>query len=161
MASETDRIEKQILLRAPRSRVWRALSDAKEFGAWFGVDLEGPFAPGASVRGKVTHPGYEHMTFELEVERMEPERIFSWRWHPAAIEPGVDYSKEPATLVVFELEEKGGGTLLKVVESGFDRVPVARRAKAYRLNEEGWGAQMKAIEQHLAKAGERWPATPR
>ncbi|HEX9602740.1 MAG TPA: SRPBCC family protein [Myxococcales bacterium] len=160
MASETDRIEKQILLRAPRSRVWRALSDAKEFGAWFGVDLEGPFAPGASVRGKVTHPGYEHMTFELEVERMEPERLFSWRWHPAAIEPGVDYSKEPATLVVFELEEKGGGTLLKVVESGFDRVPVARRAKAYRLNEEGWGAQMKAIEQHLAKAGERWP-TPR
>src|SRR5712691_1401254 len=161
MASETDRIEKQILLRAPRSRVWRALSDAKEFGAWFGVDLEGPFAPGASVRGKVTHPVYEHMTFELEVERMEPERLFSWRWHPAALEPGVAYSKEPATLVVFELEEKGGGTLLKVVESGFDRVPVARRAKAYRLNEEGWGAQMKAIEQHLAKAGERWPATPR
>ena len=161
MAGTTDRIQKQILLRAPRSRVWRALSDAKEFGAWFGVDLWGPFAPGARVRGKVTHKGYEHLTFEIDVERMEPERLLSWRWHPAAVEAGVDYSKEPATLVVFELAEKDGGTLLTVVESGFDRIPAARRAQAYRMNEEGWGLQMKFIEQHLAKAGEQWPAALR
>ncbi len=152
MASETDRIEKQILLRAPRSRVWRALSDAKEFGAWFGVELEGPLAPGVRVRGKVTYPGYEHMTFEMDVERMEPERLFSWRWHPAAVEAGVDYSKEPTTLVVFQLEDQSAGTLLRVVESGFDRIPAARRAQAYRLNEDGWGRQMRNIEQHLGKA---------
>jgi len=161
MPSQTDRIEKQILLRAPRSRVWRALSDAKEFGTWFGVDLEGPFAPGARVRGKVTHPGYEHITFEIDVDRMEPERLFSWRWHPAPIEPGADYSKEATTVVVFELTEASGGTMLTVVESGFDRIPAARRAQAYRLNDEGWAQQMKFIEQHLAKAAERWPAAPR
>jgi uncharacterized protein YndB with AHSA1/START domain len=161
MPEETDRIEKRVLLRAPRSRVWRALSDSKEFGAWFGVVLEGPFVPGATVQGKVTYPGYEHLEFELAIEKMEPERLLSWRWHPAAIEAGVDYSKEPTTLVVFELEEKGGGTLLTVVESGFDRVPAARRAKAFRMNEEGWGKQMKNVEQHLANAGEQWPAAPR
>ncbi len=161
MASETDRIEKQILLRAPRSRVWRALTEAKEFGAWFGVDLAEPFAAGARVRGKVTHPGYEHVTFDITIERMEPERLFSWRWHPAPVEASVDYSNEPTTLVVFELTEAAGGTMLTVVESGFDRVPPARRAQAYRMNDEGWAEQMKFIERHLAKAGERWPATPR
>jgi uncharacterized protein YndB with AHSA1/START domain len=151
MASETDRIQKQIVLRAPRSRVWRALSDAKEFGAWFRVELQGPFAPGSRVRGKVTYPGYEHLTFELEVERMEAERLISWRWHPAAVDPGTDYSKEPTTLVVFELSDAKEGTLLKVVESGFDRLPPARRAEAFRMNEEGWGKQMENIERHLAK----------
>jgi uncharacterized protein YndB with AHSA1/START domain len=161
MAVETDRIQKQILLRAPRSRVWRALSDAKEFGSWFGMDLRGSFVPGARVRGRVTHPGYEHLTVDIEVERMEPERLFSWRWHPAPVEPGTDYSKEPTTLVVFELEEKSGGTLLTVVESGFDRLPAARRAQAYRLNDEGWGMQMTFIEKHLASAGEEWQAAPR
>src|SRR5690349_18647883 len=145
MASTTDRIEKQILLRAPRSRVWRAVSDYKQFGEWFRVALEGPFAPGARVRGKVTYPGYEHVTFEVQVERVEPERLLSWRWHPAAIEAGVDYSKEPTTLVVFELEEQSGGTLLKVVESGFDRLPPARRANAFRMNEQGWAAQMENV----------------
>jgi uncharacterized protein YndB with AHSA1/START domain len=152
MAGTTDRIEKQVLLRAPRSRVWRALADAKEFGAWFRVELQGAFAPGARIRGKVTYPGYEHLTFELDVVQMEPERLFSWRWHPAAMEAGTDYSKEPPTLVVFTLEEQAGGTLLKVVESGFDRLPAARRAEAFRLNESGWGTQMKNIEQYLAKA---------
>jgi uncharacterized protein YndB with AHSA1/START domain len=152
---ETDRIEKKVLLRAPRARVWRALTDADEFGTWFGVKLLGTFAPGARVRGKVTHPGYEHVPFEIAIERMEPGRLFSWRWHPAAIEADVDYSAEPTTLVVFELEEVPGGTMLTVVESGFDRIPPARRAQAYRLNEEGWGLQTKSIEQHLAKAPSR------
>jgi uncharacterized protein YndB with AHSA1/START domain len=152
MAAKTDRIEKQILLRAPRSRVWRALTDAKEFGAWFGAALEGSFAPGARVQGRITHAGYEHLKFEVTVERIEPERLFSMRWHPAAIEAGKDYSKEPTTLVVFELAEAPGGTLLTVVESGFDRIPPERRAQAYRLNDEGWAQQMKAIERHLAKA---------
>ena len=147
----TDRIEKQILLHAPRSRVWRALADAKEFGAWFRVELQGAFAPGARIRGKVTYPGYEHLVFELQVEQMEPERLFSWRWHPAAIERGVDYSKEPTTLVVFTLEERGAGTLLKVVESGFDRIPAARRAEAYRMNDGGWTTQLQNVEQYLAK----------
>ena len=151
MASETDRIQKQITLRAPRSRVWRALSDSKEFGAWFRVELQGPFAPGSRVRGKVTYPGYEHLTFELEVERMEPERLISWRWHPAAVDAGKDYSKEPTTLVVFELSDAKEGTLLKVVESGFDRLPPGRRAEAFRMNEDGWGKQMENIERHLAK----------
>ena len=152
MTTGTDRIEKQILLHAPRSRVWRALADAKEFGAWFRVELQGAFAPGARIRGKVTHPGYEHLVFELQVEEMEPERLFSWRWHPAAIERGVDYSKEPTTLVVFTLEDQGRETLLKVVESGFDRIPAERRAQAYRMNEGGWATQMQNIEQYLAKA---------
>jgi len=151
MASETDRIQKQITLRAPRSRVWRALSDAKEFGAWFRVELQGPFAPGARVRGKVTYPGYEHLTFELEVERMEPGRLLSWRWHPAAVDAGADYSKEPTTLVVFELSDAKEGTLLKVVESGFDQLPPSRRAEAFRMNQDGWGTQMENIERHLAK----------
>lgn len=152
MASTTDRVEKQILLRAPRSRVWRAVSDYKQFGEWFRVALEGPFAPGARVRGKVTYPGYEHVTFEVQVERVEPERLLSWRWHPAAIEAGVDYSKEPTTLVVFELEEQPGGTLLKVVESGFDRLPPERRANAFRMNEQGWAAQMENVRRFLGEA---------
>jgi uncharacterized protein YndB with AHSA1/START domain len=151
-ASSSDRIEKRIRLNASRSRVWRALADSKEFGKWFRVVLEGQFKPGARVRGHVTHPGYEHLPFELEIERMEPERLLSWRWHPAAIEAGVDYSKEPTTLVVFELADDGGGTLLTVVESGFDRIPPERRAQAFRMNEDGWAHQMKNIEQYLGAA---------
>jgi len=147
-----DRIEKQVLLRAPRSRVWQALADARSFGEWFGVELAGAFAPGARLRGKITHPGYEHVPFEITVERMEPERLFSWRWHPNAIDPATDYSGEPTTLVVFRLEEVAGGTLLTVVESGFDSIPPARRAEAYRGNEGGWEAQMKAIERYVGRA---------
>src|SRR3989442_5843971 len=137
--TSTDRIEKSILLRAPRARVWRALTDAEEFGKWFGVRLAGTFAPGARVQGKVTHPGYEHLTFDIAIDRMEPQRLFSWRWHPAPVEASMDYSKEPTTLVVFELEEAAGGTMLRVVESGFDEIPLARRAGAYRMNEAGRG----------------------
>src|SRR5688572_15557313 len=116
----TDRIQKQVVLHVPPARVWRALADAQEFGGWFGADLTGTFSLGGRVRGRVTHPGYEHLTMELEVERMEPERVIAWRWHPGAPEPGQDVSDEPTTLVVFELEEVAEGTLLTVTESGFD-----------------------------------------
>jgi uncharacterized protein YndB with AHSA1/START domain len=146
----TDRIEKKILLRAPRARVWRALTDPIQFGQWFGARMPaGPFAPGKTARAPITHPGYEHVTLEITIEKMEPERLFSWRWHPNAVDPKRDYSKEPTTLVVFTLEEADGGTLLTVVESGFDKVPSAYRATAFRGNSEGWSAQMKNIERHV------------
>jgi uncharacterized protein YndB with AHSA1/START domain len=148
----TDRIEKRILLRAPRNRVWQALADAQAFGQWFGVELDGAFAPGVRLRGKIKHKGYEHVPFEITIERMEPERLFSWRWHPHAVNSEVDYSAEPATLVVFEIEETAGGTMLTVVESGFDGIPLTRRLEAYRGNEQGWEAQMKAIEQYVSQA---------
>jgi uncharacterized protein YndB with AHSA1/START domain len=147
---ETDRIERQVVIRAPRSRVWRALTDSKEFGAWFGVSVDGAFAPGARVRGRITHEGAEHLTWDITIDRMEPERLFSWRWHPYAVEPGIDYSAERPTLVVFELEDVQGGTRLTVVESGFDDVPLARRAQAYRMNSEGWTIQTGAIERYVA-----------
>lgn len=149
-ASSTDRIEKEILLQAPVARVWRALTDAGEFGAWFRVALDGPFAPGQRVMGRITHPGYEHVTMELLVERMDAETLFSYRWHPYAVDPAVDYSQEPTTLVEFRLAPKGGGTLLSVVESGFDRVPAHRRDEAFRMNEQGWAGQLKNIERHVA-----------
>lgn len=147
-----DRIEKRILLRAPRARVWRALADAQAFGEWFGVKLNGSFAPGARLHGQILHKGYEHLPFEITIERMEPEQLFSWRWHPHPIDPKIDYSSEPATLVVFELEEVAEGTLLTVVESGFEGIPLARRLEAYRGNEQGWAAQMKAIERYVSEA---------
>ena len=159
----TDRIEKKILLRAPRKRVWRALSDSTEFGTWFGMKFDGPFAPGAIMRativpttvdaevGKAQQP-YEGMAFELTIEQMEPERLFSFRWHPYAVERGVDYSGEPTTLVVFALEEVANGVMLTVTESGFDRIPLARRAKAFTANEEGWGMVVKLIEEYLVHA---------
>ncbi len=129
--SDTNRIEKRIILRAPRSRVWRAITAAEEFGKWFGVKLDGGFVEGAPIRGKITHPGYEHLTMELQVERIEPERYFAYRWHPYAIDPTVDYSSEPMTLVEFQLDEADGGTLLTIIESGFDQVPLARRTEAF------------------------------
>jgi len=146
----TDRIEKTVTLRAPRSRVWRAIASAEEFGAWFGVKLDGAFAEGATVRGKITHPGYEHLTLEMLVETVEPERYFAFRWHPYAIDAGVDYSKEPMTLVEFRLDEANSGTVLTIVESGFERVPVARRAEAFRMNDGGWTEQAKNIERHVS-----------
>jgi len=151
-AMSTDRIEKKVLLRAPRARVWRALTSAEEFGKWFGAQMAGKFAPGARVKGKITHKGYEHVPFEVDIERMEPETLFSWRWHPGVTEPDVDYSSEPKTLVVFQLEEVPDGTLLTVVETGFDQVPLARRAAAYRDNNGGWEGQIKAIERYVAQA---------
>jgi uncharacterized protein YndB with AHSA1/START domain len=147
--SDQDRIEKQIVLHAPRARVWQALADAEQFGKWFGVKLAGSFAPGVRLRGQVTHKGYEHVSFEITVERMEPERLLSWRGHPHPIDPQADYSAEPTTLVVFELADAPEGTLLTVVESGFDGIPLARRLEAYRGNEQGWSMQMKAIEKYV------------
>lgn len=147
--THTDRIEKRVLIRVPRSRLWRALTDAREFGTWFGVKLTGAFAPGARLRGQITHPGYEHLTLDMTIDRMEPERLLSWRWHPNAIEPGRDYSSEPTTLVLFQLEEVEGGTMLTLVESGFDGIPPARRDEAYRGNEGGWTIQMESIERHV------------
>src|ERR1700691_1543566 len=153
MNTSTDRIERKVLLKAPRARVWRALSNAEEFGNWFGVNFKGKtFVAGKSVEGKITHPGYEHLVMEVLIERVEPERLLSWRWHPAAIEPSVDYSQESTTLVVFELEEVEGGTLLRIVESGFDNVPPARRMEAFRMNSGGWDQQIKNMEKHVFEA---------
>jgi len=151
MNTSTDRIERKILLKASRARVWRALSNAEEFGGWFGVNFKGKsFVAGKPVQGKVTYPGYEHVVMEVFIERVEPERLLSWRWHPAAIDQAVDYSQEPTTLVVFELEDADGGILLTVVESGLDKIPLARRATVFRLNTSGWDEQMRNIEKHVA-----------
>ena len=146
----TDRIEKRMVVRAPPSRVWRAITNAEEFGAWFRVNLEGVFAEGRTIRGKITHPGYEHVMMEMMVERIEPERYFSYRWHPYAVEPGVDYSAEPTTLVEFILEEIEGGTAVTIVESGFDRIPLARRAEAFRMNDNGWAGQINNLARYVS-----------
>jgi uncharacterized protein YndB with AHSA1/START domain len=146
----TDRIEKQILLDAPRSRVWRALTDVSQFNAWFGVALTTPFEPGAEISGKISIRNYEQVTMRIWIERMERERFFSFRWHPYAIEPGVDYSTEPRTLVTFTLEDATGGTRLTIVESGFDAIPESRRAQAFTMNEKGWAAQAENIQKFLA-----------
>jgi uncharacterized protein YndB with AHSA1/START domain len=146
----TDRIEKTIILRAPRSRVWRALTTPQEFGAWFGVTFTGAFTPGATISGRITTPGYDHLTMEILVERVEPEHLFSYRWHPYAHDPNVDYSAEPTTLCEFRLEDVPEGTRLTVVESGFDRIPASRRDEAFRMNDGGWAAQLVNIERHVA-----------
>ena len=150
----SDRIEKNVVLRAPRAKVWHALTDAQALGAWFGLKLDGPITAGARLKGQVTHKGYEHITLEIVVERMEPERLFSWRWHPHAVDPKADYSQEPMTSVVFELADDPGGTRLTVVESGFDSIPLARRMEAYRGNEQGWGLQMEAIARYVGQAAQ-------
>lgn len=146
-APSSDRIERSVVLRAPRSKVWRALTDPAQFSEWFGAALRDRFVPGARIRGPVTHPDHEHLTMDITIERMEPERLFSWRWHPGG-DPDIDPA-EPMTLVVFELEEVSEGTRLTVTESGFDRVPPSRRSKAYRENDEGWAGQVKAISRYL------------
>ena len=145
-----DRIEKQVTLDAPRSRVWRALTDVAQFNAWFGVKLSAPFAPGAEVSGQITIRDYDHVTMTIWIETMEPERFFSFRWHPYAIEPGIDYADEPTTLVSFTLEDSGKGTRLTIVESGFDAIPESRRAKAFAMNSSGWSGQAENIRKFLA-----------
>lgn len=159
----TDRIEKQILLKAPLARVWRAISDSTEFGTWFGMKFDGPFAPGARMRGTIVptqvdpevasaQKKYEGTPFEITIEQIEPQRLFSLRWHPGAVDPNVDYSQEPNTLVVFELKETSEGVLLTLTESGFDGIPLERRAQAFAQNERGWTLQMKLIEAYLAQS---------
>ena len=147
----SDRIEKRIEVKAPVSRVWRALTDHREFGEWLRVKLDSPFVPGQISRGQITHPGYEHIKWVAVVQAMEPERLFSFTWHPYAVDPTVDYSKETPTLVEFRLEKIPNGTLLVVTESGFDKIPESRRAEAFRMNDGGWTEQLKNIERHLAQ----------
>ena len=151
MPSSTDRIEKTVQLDATLARVWRALTDVTQFNQWFGVALTAPFAPGAAVSGNLTSPKYAHLTLTIWIETMEPERVFSFRWHPYAIEEGIDYNAEPTTLVTFTLEEANGGTHLSIVESGFDAIPESRRARAFSANSGGWNAQAKDIQQFLER----------
>ncbi|WLI87813.1 SRPBCC family protein [Massilia sp. R2A-15] len=149
--SDTDRIERSIVINAPRERVWRALANAEEFGTWFGAKLAGQaFTPGQRARGQITYPGYEHIYFDVLVERVEPQDLLSFRWHPYAVDAAVDYSGEEPTLVTFTLDDAPGqGTLLKVVESGFDKLPPERRLEAFRMNSGGWDAQMNNIVRHV------------
>jgi uncharacterized protein YndB with AHSA1/START domain len=150
--TSTDRIERKIELKAPLARVWRALTNHREFGKWFGVNLEAPFAPGKTARGQITYPGYEHVTMEVVVQKIEPEHFFSFTWHPYAIDPKKDYSAEAPTLVEFRLEEKKDGTSLTVMESGFSKLPAERRAEAFRMNNDGWEEQLQNIERHVSQS---------
>jgi uncharacterized protein YndB with AHSA1/START domain len=160
---DTDRIQKKILLHAPLKRVWSALADSKEFGTWFGMKFNGPFVPGTVMRGTIVptkvnadvgkaQKKYEGMPVEITIEKMEPERLFSFRWHPYAIEQGVDYAAEPTTLIEFVLAETKDGVMLTVTESGFDQIPLTRRAKAFVANEQGWGMALKLLEEYLVRA---------
>jgi uncharacterized protein YndB with AHSA1/START domain len=146
-----NRIEKRIELKAPVSRVWRALTDHREFGEWFRVKLDGPFVPGQISRGQMTYPGYEHLKWEAVVQKMEPESLFSFTWHPYGVDPEADYSKENSTLVEFKLEKIPTGTLLTLTESGFENIPGDRRLEAFRRNDGGWTEQMKNIESHVTQ----------
>jgi uncharacterized protein YndB with AHSA1/START domain len=145
----SNRIEKSIALKAPVSRVWRALVDYREFGAWFRVQLDAPFAPGKVAVGRITHPGYEHVIWRATIKTIEPERLFSFTWHPYAVDAAVDYAAETPTLVEFTLEPTATGTLLRVTETGFDQIPAGRRAEAFRMNDGGWAAQMENIRHHV------------
>jgi len=146
-----NQIEKHIELKAPVSRVWRALTDYREFGEWFRVKLESPFVPGQEARGHLMYPGWEHIVLTAIVQQMEPETLFSFTWHPYAIDPDVDYSDETPTLVEFRLEPTPSGTLLRLTESGFDKIPPGRMPEAFRMNEGGWAEQLKNIENHVAQ----------
>jgi uncharacterized protein YndB with AHSA1/START domain len=147
--TSSDRIEKEVLLRAPRARVWQALTDSKEFGNWFGAKISGAFTVGRKVKGQITIKGYEHVSMELDIVSLEPQSYFAYRWHPYAIDPKVDYSGETPTLVEFRLFDAPGGTRLTVVESGFDKLPAARRSEAFRMNDGGWTGQLRNIERHV------------
>jgi len=145
----TDRIEKDIIIRAPQAHVWRALTDFREFGKWFRAELERPFSPGQRVTGRTTLPGYEHVRFDVTVDRMEPEAYFSYRWHPCCGGEKVDHADEPPTLVEFHLETVPGGTRLRVIESGFDALPAGRRDQAFRMNSAGWIEQLGNVSRHV------------
>lgn len=160
MSSSTDRIEKELFLRAPQAKVWNAISDAGEFGDWFGMELDGEFVPGAQMTGRIKPTKADAAVAEMQkkyagtpvafvVDRVEPMSLFSYRWHPFALDPAIDYSNEPMTLVTFTLEPRDDGTMLRIVESGFDSIPIGRRADAFEANEEGWGMQMQLVEKYL------------
>ena len=151
--SNTDRIEKRIELKAPVARVWRALTDYKEFGQWFRVDLTEPFIIGKTTRGKVTYPGYEHLELEVLVQEMQFERRFSFRWNPYDEDPKQEKSHELTTLVEFVLEATDTGTLLLLSESGFDALPAEGRDEAFRRNDGGWTEQMQNIKAHVNENG--------
>ncbi len=146
-----NQIEKRIEIAAPVSRVWQALTDSRQFGEWFRVKMDGPFVAGQPMSGQITHPGYEHLRMAIMVKAIEPEKFFSYTWHPYAIDPKVDYTKEEPTLVEFRLEPIANSTLLTVTESGFDKIPSARRAQAFKSNDGGWAQQMKNIEAYVSK----------
>jgi uncharacterized protein YndB with AHSA1/START domain len=162
---DNDRIEKTIVLKASRERVWRAVSDSREFGAWFGAELDGPFIAGEEVTGRIAptradpevarmQQPYVGMPWRAVVERIEPMTLLSFRWHPGAVDPGVDYSQEPMTLVTFTLADAEGGTLLTITETGFEKLPLARREEARTGNAEGWTHQLQLIEKYLAQEGQ-------
>jgi uncharacterized protein YndB with AHSA1/START domain len=144
-------IEKQIELKAPVSRVWRALTDHNEFGAWFGVKFNAPFKSGELATGQITIPNYDHLQCLFYIEKMQPESYFSYKWHPYAIDPAIDYSKEEPTLVEFRLEKTATGTLLRITESGFDKIPSHRRLEAFGKNDNGWAQQIRNIERHVTQ----------
>jgi uncharacterized protein YndB with AHSA1/START domain len=146
----TDRIEKTTVLRAPQTRVWRALTDHTQFAAWFGIRFDEPFAVGRTIKGQVTSRGYEHVILDMAIERMDPEEHFAYRWHPHAVDANIDYSAEPMTLVEFRLKSVPEGTELTIVESGFDRIPAHRRDEAYRLNDGGWTSQIENLRRHVS-----------
>ena len=163
MTGVQNRIQKQVLLRAPLARVWQAITDSRQFGSWFGVKFPGPFKAGDQIVGAIApttvdpqvaamQKPYEGMRFDITIDRIEPQKLFSFRWHPFGVDPKVDYSKEPTTLVEFVLEERPDGVLLTVTESGFENVPIERRAEAFKANEGGWAAQMTLIQKYLAQA---------
>jgi uncharacterized protein YndB with AHSA1/START domain len=162
---DNDRIEKKIVLKATRERVWQAISNSKEFGTWFGAELDGPFVAGKETAGRIAptqvdpevarmQEPYAGVAWRVQVERIEPMRLFSFRWHPGAVEPGYDYSREPTTLVTFELADAEGGTLLTITETGFEQLPLARREDARTGNAEGWTHQLRLIEKYLAREGQ-------
>ena len=144
-------IERQVEIAAPVSRVWRALTDYRQFGEWFLVKMDGPFVAGKPIGGQITHPGYEHLRMEIVIKAIEPETLFSYTWHPYSVDPKVDYTKEASTLVEFRLQATAGGTLLTVTESGFEKIPSERRAEAFLRNDGGWKQQMKNIEAYVSK----------
>jgi uncharacterized protein YndB with AHSA1/START domain len=157
----TDRIEKEVVLRAPLERVWRAISDVDEFGQWFGVRFDGPFVAGTSVTGVIRPTTVDHDVARAQephagksdtwqIVAVEPQRRLAFRWHPYAVEPGTDYSQEPTTLVEFTLAETSDGVVLRIVESGFDKIPVERRATAFEHNSEGWAKQTELVRKYLA-----------
>lgn len=148
-ATDTNVIEKEIVLRAPRSRVWSAIADAEKFGQWFGMTFDGAFEPGKQMNGKFSNPKYAHLTLQMTVVDIEPETLFSYRWHPGAMDPTVDYSQEPTTLIEFHLAETDGGTKLTVIESGFDQIPEWRRAEAFKMNSGGWTSQVENIRKYV------------